>query len=111
MTSSFSNSSLAEVVLVATVAAGVASFVTSTTMTATNEKKEERSSSVCPFDATFLESGHTRVGNSESQAASIAKGWTMEDALDSVRQESDKASKMSPADVLQSLQKEKSRFF
>ena len=63
-------------------------------------------------EVTFLENGRTRVPESQDDfAESIAKGWSMAEALSAAQKESKIMANMTPREVLQSLQRGNMRFY
>lgn len=71
--------------------------------------QEERPRRRYPHEATFLENGHTRVPPEDDLAD--VKGWSMAEALAAAKKESAVTAKLTPREVLQSLQRGNMRFY
>ena len=100
---------VAEMAIATFAAAGIASYLV---LKLTNGSRSEESKyNYHPYPrTTFLQNDRTIIPNDDAVLAQ-PRGWSMEDALKSAKDGSARAKAMTPAQVLQSLQKGNSRFW
>lgn len=108
---SSSSDSWKDTALIALLAAGIGGFICAQILSKNdNGSREEDLRRLEYYNSTFLQNERTVIPKDEMEMVE-SRGWSMAEAVAAAQKESEKAAKMSPREVLISLQKGNSRFW